>query len=104
MNQSTKLIQKLKQRDKERQLCYRKVGRAITKWGAIEKSSILLSQYWNLSNKPLYLNAEYSFIQPEIKTVQNIINKIITFKYLYLFFNYLIFFFSKFREKHFFNE
>ena len=46
MDQSTKLIQKLKQRDKERQLCYRKVGRAITKWGAIEKSSILLSQYW----------------------------------------------------------
>ena len=31
MNQFTKLIQKLKQRDKER------VGRAITKWGAIEK-------------------------------------------------------------------
>ena len=27
--------------------------RAITKVGAIEKSSILLSQYWNLSNKPL---------------------------------------------------
>ena len=39
--------------DKERQLCYRKVGRAINKWGAIEKNSILLSQYWNLSNKPL---------------------------------------------------
>ena len=51
MNQSTKPIQKIKQ--KERQLCYRKVGRAITKWGAIEKSSKLLSQYWNLSNKPL---------------------------------------------------
>ena len=47
MNQSTKLIQKLKQMD-------RKVGRAITKWGAMEKSSILLLQYWNLSNKPLY--------------------------------------------------
>ena len=27
--------------------------RAITKGGAIEKSSILLLQYWNLSNKPL---------------------------------------------------
>ena len=40
MNQSTKLIQKLKQRDKERQHL------AITKWGGIEKSSILLSQYW----------------------------------------------------------
>ena len=26
--------------------CYRKVARAITKWGAIEKSPILLSQYW----------------------------------------------------------
>ena len=37
----------------ERQLCYRKVGRAITKGGAIEKGSILLSQYWNLSNKSL---------------------------------------------------
>ena len=49
MNQSTKRIQKLKQRDEERQLCYRKVGRAITKWGAKEKSSILLSQYWKNS-------------------------------------------------------
>ena len=35
MDQSTKLIQKLKQRDKELQLCYRKVGRAVTKGGAI---------------------------------------------------------------------
>ena len=26
--------------------CYRKVGRAITKWGEIEESPILLSQYW----------------------------------------------------------
>ena len=26
--------------------CYRIVGIAITKWGAIEKSPILLSQYW----------------------------------------------------------
>ena len=25
---------------------YHKVGREITKWGAIEKSPILLSQYW----------------------------------------------------------
>jgi hypothetical protein len=25
--------------------CYRKVGRSITKWGAIEKNPILLSQY-----------------------------------------------------------
>ena len=30
-------LQKLKQRD-----CYHKVGRAMNKWGAIEKSSILL--------------------------------------------------------------
>ena len=44
MNQSTKLIQKLKQRDLERQFCYRKVGRAIFKWGAIEKSSILIKK------------------------------------------------------------
>ena len=46
MNQSTKLKQKFKQKDLERQLCYRKVGRALTKGGAIEKSPILLSQYW----------------------------------------------------------
>ena len=26
--------------------CYRKVGKAMTKWGAIKKSLILLSQYW----------------------------------------------------------
>ena len=36
MNQSTKLIKKMMQMDYERQLCYRKVGRAITKGGAIE--------------------------------------------------------------------
>ena len=42
MNQSTKLIQKMKQKDYEQQLCYRKVGREITKGGAIEKSLILL--------------------------------------------------------------
>ena len=41
MNQSTKLIQKLKQREKSDNFCYHKVGRAITKWGAIEKSPIL---------------------------------------------------------------
>ena len=55
MNQSTKLIQKMKQKDKERQLCYRKVGGAITNWGAIEKSPILLSQYW--------INEEFELIQ-----------------------------------------
>ena len=42
MNQSTKLTQKLKQRDFK---SYRKVGRVITKWGAIEKSPIFLSQF-----------------------------------------------------------
>ena len=41
MNQSTKLIQKFK--IKSDNFYYRKVGRAITKWGAIEKSLILLS-------------------------------------------------------------
>ena len=30
--------------------CYRKVGRPITKWGAIERSSKLLSQYWKMNN------------------------------------------------------
>ena len=35
MNQTRKPLQKLKQRDQERQL-----GRAITKWGAIEKEII----------------------------------------------------------------
>ena len=34
MNQSTKLIQKFKQKDN---FCYRKVGRAKTEWGAIEE-------------------------------------------------------------------
>ena len=55
MNQSTKLIQKIKQRDSERQLCHRKVGRAITKWGAIDKSPILLLQYW--------INSQFELIQ-----------------------------------------
>ena len=55
MNQSTKLIQKLKHRDKSDSFCYRKVGFAITKWGAIEKSPILLSQYW--------INEEFELIQ-----------------------------------------
>ena len=40
MNQSTKLIQNLSKEIKS------EVGRAITKWGAIEKSPILPSQYW----------------------------------------------------------
>ena len=37
MNQSTKLIQKLKQ-IKSDNFCYRKAGRAISKCGAIEKN------------------------------------------------------------------
>ena len=36
-------IQKLKQKDKEQHFLLSKVGRAITKWRAIEKSPILLS-------------------------------------------------------------
>ena len=31
---------------KSNSFCYRKVRRAITKWGSIEKSPILRSQYW----------------------------------------------------------
>ena len=30
--------------------CYRNVRRAITKWGTIEKSPILLSQYWKIEH------------------------------------------------------
>ena len=45
MNQSTKLKQNLSKDIKSDNFCYRKVERAITKWGAIEKGSILLSQY-----------------------------------------------------------
>jgi hypothetical protein len=48
MNQSTKLIQNRSKEIKSDNFCYRKVGRAITKWGAIEKSPILLSQYWKI--------------------------------------------------------
>ena len=41
MNQSTKIIQNRSKEIKSDNFCYRKVGRAITKWGAIEKSPIL---------------------------------------------------------------
>ena len=44
MNQSTKLIQNLSKEIKSDNFYYRKVG--ITKWEAIERSPILLSQYW----------------------------------------------------------
>ena len=37
MNQCSKSIKKMKQRDKSDSYCYRKVGRAITIWGAKEK-------------------------------------------------------------------
>ena len=46
MNQSKTPIQKRSKEVKSDNFCYRKVGRAITKWGATEKSLILLSQYW----------------------------------------------------------
>ena len=39
---------KLSKRIKSDNFCYRKVGRGITKWGAIEKSPILLSQHWKI--------------------------------------------------------
>ena len=38
------LYKNLSKEIKSDNFCYRKVGRAITKWGAIEKSPILLSQ------------------------------------------------------------
>ena len=45
--------------------CYHKVGRAITKWGTIEKSPILLSQYWKnyslvskMRIKPVFLQVD----------------------------------------------
>ena len=41
MNQSTKLIQKWKKEIKSDNFCYRKYGRVITKWGAIEKCPTL---------------------------------------------------------------
>jgi len=55
MNQSTKLIQNLSKEIKGDNLCYRKVVRSITKWGAIEKSPILLSLYWKKSKSGLYI-------------------------------------------------
>ena len=36
----------MKQNIKSDNFCYRKIGRAITKRGAIEKSPLFLSQYW----------------------------------------------------------
>ena len=55
MNKGPKQRQKRSKEVKSDNFCYRKVGRAITKWGSIEKSSILLSQYW--------INEEFELIQ-----------------------------------------
>ena len=44
MNQYTKPVKNIA-KFKSDNFCYRKVGRAITKWGTIEKSPMLLSQY-----------------------------------------------------------
>ena len=49
MNQSTNLIQKLKKEIKSDIFFYRKVGRAITIWGAIEES--YNSKYNHLQTK-----------------------------------------------------
>ena len=47
MSDKKKLIQKLKKKEiKSDNFCYRKVGRAISKWGVIKKSPIWLSEYW----------------------------------------------------------
>ena len=45
--------------EQERQLCFRKVERAITKVGAIKKSPILLSQYWKNSQFELTYPISY---------------------------------------------
>ena len=41
------VYKKLSKEIKSDNFCYRKVGRAITLQGEIEKNPILLSQYWN---------------------------------------------------------
>ena len=46
MNKYAKPIQKIKQQVKSNNFCYCKVERAITNWGAREKSPILLLKYW----------------------------------------------------------
>ena len=52
INQSTKPLQKWSKEFKSDNFRYPKVGRAITKWGAIEKYPILLSQYWKNNRVP----------------------------------------------------
>ena len=64
---------KMKKRDLEQQLCYRKVGRAITKGRAIEKSLILLLQYW--------INEEFKLIQQAL---------LINIEWLAIFFFYFL--------------
>ena len=46
MGSSRESDTKLRQRDKSDTFCYRKVERAITLWGAIEKVEILPLQHW----------------------------------------------------------
>ena len=60
---------KMKQRGKSDIFCYRKVGRATTKWGAIEKRPILLSQYWKNIQVDSVTNIFSSFGAPIIKMI-----------------------------------
>ena len=53
MNKGLKQRQKLSKEVKSDNFCYPKVGRAINKWKAIEKSPILDNHNLNLSNKQL---------------------------------------------------
>ena len=66
-----KTIQKLSKDVMSDNFCYLKVGRAITKWGAIEKSSILqciLIGYQNLSD---FINTQvFTFLLVEKFKVQ----------------------------------
>ena len=45
-NNLQNLYKNLSKEIKSDNFCYSKVGKAITKWGAVEKSLILLSQHW----------------------------------------------------------
>ena len=64
MNQSTKLKSKEIKSDN---FCYRKVGGALTKWGAMEKSPILLSQYWSLSSLNMLLKENVNWPRYELQ-------------------------------------
>ena len=56
INQYTKPIQKLSKEVKSDNVCFRKVGRAITLWGAIEKNGSLdmapkiILHFWGFNN------------------------------------------------------